>query len=212
MLGGDALGMELDAMDGQLAVAEAHHARSVETGRLAGGVDHEAVGNVLYHERVVARRGIGRGQSGKDTGAVMGEIARLAVHQPATHDRAAEMLADRLVAEAYAEQRLFRLCAGRHEVEADPRLIGCAGAGRDEVSRRVLGQRLFGGDGVVTHHFHLSPQFHQVMDQVEGEAVVIVDDEDGSVCGHCFGQWLSRTQLSSKQSFSPRESASIRSC
>ena len=41
----------------------------------------------------------------------------------------AEVLADRLVAEAHAEQRLGGIGAGRHEVETDSRLIRRARTG-----------------------------------------------------------------------------------
>jgi hypothetical protein len=61
----------------------------------------------------------------------------LAVHQPAAHHLAAEILSDRLVAEAHAEQRLARIRAGADEIEADPRLVGRAGAGRQEKRLRA---------------------------------------------------------------------------
>src|SRR4029079_10499559 len=35
-----------------------------------------------------------------------------------------------------------------------------------------------GGDRIVAHDVDLGAQLHQVMDQVEGEAVVVVDDQD----------------------------------
>ena len=104
MLGGDALGVELDAVDGECAVAEAHHRGAVEPRRLAGGVDRQRIGNVLDHQRVVARGGKGAGQAGEDTRAVMLDGGGLAVHQPAACDGAAEMLPDRLMAKANSEQ------------------------------------------------------------------------------------------------------------
>jgi len=100
------------------------------------------------------------------------------VHQPAAHDLAAEVLADRLVAEAHAEQRAFLGGAGGDQVEADTRLVRRAGAGRDQEALRTAGEGFGRGQRIVAHHFHLGAQFHDVMDQVPGEAVVIVDDED----------------------------------
>jgi len=184
MLGRDAFGMELDAMDGQAFVAEAHHARPVETGRFAGGVDHQAVGNILYHQRVIAGGGIGRGQVCENAAAVMGQIARLAVHQPAANHLAAEMLPDRLMAEADTQKRLSGGSAGGDEIEAHTRFIRRAGAGRYQIARRILGDGFFGSDGIVAHDLHLRAQFHEIMDEVEGEAVVIVDDEDRAVGSH----------------------------
>src|SRR3546814_11726020 len=63
--------------------------------------------------------------------------------------RAAEMLADRLMAEADAEQRPIGIGAGGDAVEADPRLIGGAGAGRDEDGVGAGRQRLGRGTRVV---------------------------------------------------------------
>src|SRR3546814_10132098 len=57
VLGRDAFGMELDAVDRQLGVAETHH-RAV----VARRVDHEPLGNVDHLEAVVARRLKGRGE------------------------------------------------------------------------------------------------------------------------------------------------------
>ena len=44
----------------------------------------------------------------------MANLAGLAVHQPAAHHFAAEVLADRLVAEAHAQKRLSGIGAGGH--------------------------------------------------------------------------------------------------
>ena len=52
------------------------------------------------------------------------------MHQAAAHDMPAEMLTDRLMAEAHAEQRLAGLRTGGDEIETDARLIGGAGPGR----------------------------------------------------------------------------------
>ena len=68
--------------------------------------------------------------------------------------------------------------AGGDQIEADPRLVGRARAGRDEEASRAACQRLPGGQRIVARDLNLGAQLHQVMDQVEGEAVVIVDDQD----------------------------------
>src|SRR3546814_7612269 len=82
------------------------------------------------------------------------------------------------MAQAYAQQRRARIGAGGDQIEADPRLIGGARAGRQQESLRAGGERLPGGDGVVADDVHLRAQFHEIMDEVPGEAVIIVDDED----------------------------------
>src|SRR3546814_14962599 len=90
--------------------------------------------------------------------------------------RAAEMLADRLMAEADAEQRPIGIGAGGDDVEADPRLIGGAGAGRDEDGVGAGRQRLGRGQRVVALDAHLRPQLDPIMDEVEGATVGIVDE------------------------------------
>src|SRR3546814_12292880 len=66
VLGRDAFGMELDAVDRQLGVAETHH-RAV----VARRVDHEPLGNVDHLEAVVARRLNGRGEPRVDRKGVV---------------------------------------------------------------------------------------------------------------------------------------------
>ena len=82
------------------------------------------------------------------------------------------------MAEAHTEQRLSGVCTCCHQIKADAGFIGRAGARRYEITCVTCQQSFIGSDGIVTHDFDLSPQFHQVMDQVEGKAVVIVDYED----------------------------------
>jgi len=52
------------------------------------------------------------------------------VHQAAAHHAPAEMLPDGLMAETDAEERQARIGTGGDEVEADPRFVRRAGAGR----------------------------------------------------------------------------------
>ncbi len=92
---------------------------------------------------------------------------RLAMRQPATHHRSAEMLADRLMAEADAEQRLAQIGAGGDGIEADPGLVGRAGAGRDQKGLGIAGDGVARGERVVAHHLHIGAQLHQIMDQVQ---------------------------------------------
>ncbi len=59
-----------------------------------------------------------------------------------------------------------------------PASLGVQGPGEIRKPCALLGERFGRGDRVVAHHLHLGAQLHHVMDQVPGEAVVIVDDED----------------------------------
>ncbi len=72
----DGLGMELDAVGGQLAVLHAHdHAA-------AGGGDAQALGDDgVDDERVVAADHERRGQPGEQPVAVVRDLRRLAVHR-----------------------------------------------------------------------------------------------------------------------------------
>ena len=79
ILGRDALRMELHPVDRQRLVAEAHHAGAVEPGRLAGGVDDQAAGNVLDDQRVIAGRVERAGQSLEQPGAVVVDRTGLAM-------------------------------------------------------------------------------------------------------------------------------------
>ena len=75
--GQDRLRMELHALDGQLAVADAHQHAA------AAGGHHEAVRQPLLgdHERVVAADDEVLRQPGEDARAVVGDRRRLAVHR-----------------------------------------------------------------------------------------------------------------------------------
>src|SRR3546814_18459440 len=81
------------------------------------------------------------------------------------------------MAEAGAEQRAPRVGAGGDEVEADARVIGRAGAGRDEDRVGAGAKGLCRGERVVAFDAHLGAQLDQIVNEVEGEAVIIVDDE-----------------------------------
>jgi hypothetical protein len=101
------------------------------------------------------------------------------VHQfGRAHHAAAEMLADRLVPEADAEQRAPLRRAGGDQIERDAGLVRRAGAGRDQERLRARGQRLGHGDRVVAHDLDRHAQLLEIMDEVPGEAVIIVEDED----------------------------------
>src|SRR3546814_16170072 len=123
-------------------------------------VDHEPLGNVDHLEAVVARRLKGRGEPRVKPAAVVADRRGLAVHQMAALDNAAEMLADRLMAEADAEQRAPRVGAGGDEVDTDASVIGRAGAWRDKERVSDGAKGLCSGERVVAFEAHLGPQ-HQ---------------------------------------------------
>ena len=92
------------------------------------------------------------------------------------HDAAAEGFADGLVAEADAEQgNLAGKLLDRRQRHAG--LRRCARPrGNHQIIRLQagdLGQR----DGVVAEDLDLLPEFAEILDQVVGEAVVVVDHQ-----------------------------------
>src|SRR5215813_12967386 len=115
MLGGDALRVELHAMERPLMMLDAHHEPVIALRR-----DGEAVRQRIApdDERMVARRLKRARQAGEDAGAGMPDGCHLAMHWHwRSHHLAAEDLADRLMAEADAEDR-HRSRLG-DEIEAD---------------------------------------------------------------------------------------------
>ena len=163
-----------------------------------GRVDDQAVGHVGRRSGVIAGRGEGRGQAGEHAGAVMGRSrwsCRASARRAPPGRRNAGRSPDgpgtrraaacRASAQAATRSRLIPASLGVH----GPGEIRIAvGAGRQRVGRR---QR------VVALDPHLGAQLHQVMDQVPGEAVVIVDDQDGGgVTGSAIARARPRATVS----------------
>ena len=172
-VGEDALGVELHALERPLAVAQAHHDAAVRPRRHLEARGH---GLGRDHERVVARGGEDVRQPGEDRLAVVADLGGLAVHElRRAHDLAAERLAEGLVPEADAEERHRRAA---DELEADPRLVGRPRPRRDHDAVRLQGERVLDAHRVVADDLHLRPELAEVLVEVEGERVVVVDEED----------------------------------
>src|SRR3546814_8394018 len=103
MFRGDALGVELYAVDGVLAVREAHDQTVVGLG---SDLQRVREGVAVDQERMVAGRLEPVRQAGEQAAVGMVDAAELAVHRPRrAHDLAAERLPDRLMTETDAEDR-----------------------------------------------------------------------------------------------------------
>jgi hypothetical protein len=92
------------------------------------------------------------------------------------HDMAAEGLADALVSQAHPENRDSAREA-LDQRDRHPGLVGRARPGRDNY---ILGLELgdpVQRDLVIAVHRHLLPQLAQVLHQVVGEGVVVVDHQ-----------------------------------
>ena len=94
----------------------------------------------------------------------------------------AERLGDRLMAEAHAEDRK-PAGRGAHQWQGDAGAIGVAWPWRehDRVGRQ--GDRVLNSQGVVAIDRSLCAKLAQIVDDVPGEAVVIVDDEQHGAPG-----------------------------
>src|SRR6185503_6446228 len=118
------------------------------------------------------------GNPGKHAFAVVPNARDLAVHNASgPHHSTAECLADRLVAEAHPEDRDIRAESG-NRTERNARFAGRAGAGRDDNTRGPEPGHGIQFDFVVAYHLDLRAQFGQVLHQVEGKRIVVVDHKE----------------------------------
>src|SRR5215475_13192668 len=113
---GDALGMELHAVDWQRLVTQAHDdvaglGRDFELGWQSAALDDQ---------RVIARGPEGRGDILEHALALVLHLGELAVHgQWGAHDLAAEHLADRLMTQAHAQNGRLRPGRGPDQIHAN---------------------------------------------------------------------------------------------
>src|SRR2546422_10508837 len=102
----------------------------------------------------------------------------LPVHQPVgANHLAAEDLADALVPQA-DPQDWDLTGEPLDDGAADPGVGRAAGSWRDHDRRRFLPHGLLDRDLVVPDHFGRVAQLTQILDEVPGEGVVVVDHED----------------------------------
>ena len=177
-----AFGMKLDAFDGQRTMAQAHeNGCAAGVGRVRGGQEFVRQRGFIDDERVVAGAGERGGQSGEDAMAVVGDRAGFAVHEfGCTDDLAAEGGSDGLMTEADAENGRFARHAldERHE---DAGFLRRAGAGRKQDSFGMERLDLVDGKLVVAANDHLRAEFTEVLNEVVGEGIVVVENEDHAV-------------------------------
>ena len=91
---------------------------------------------------------------------------------------------DGLVAEADSEQWPSLIDAGGGKSDRNAGRFGRAWPRRDQQSIKVAGQCLADGDGIVALDPQVGAQPLQIVDEREGEAVEIVDNQD-SGAGQC---------------------------
>src|SRR4051794_39383994 len=171
--GEDRLRMELNPLGGQLAVTHTHHDVAV------GGGELEHAGQVgVRDQRVVAARDQRVGEPLVDGAAVVLHLRVLAVDRVAADDLPSERFHHRLVPEADAEDWRARFGEGANRIDRDARLLRRTWARRNDepigLQPNELGDRRL----VIADDAHLSAPLPQVLDEVVGEGVVVVDHED----------------------------------
>ena len=174
VLGGDAFRMELHPVHRQARMREPHH-QAVIRFRVDEEIARHA--RALDHQRMIARGAERPVDAAKHARACVLDLEHLAVLRRGAHDLATKRLADGLMAEANAEDRNARRRLG-DEFEADAGFVRRARAGRQHDRFRLGGDDLFGGNFVVAMHDDVRSEPAQVMEQVEGETVVVVDQND----------------------------------
>ena len=121
---------------------------------------------------------MGSGQAVKDGFVVVRDGAGLAVHQVrSAHHVAAKGRADGLMSQADAEHRHL---AGEvaNQIDADAGILRRAGTGRNHDALRLHGLDLSDRDLIVAAHLDLRAEFPEILHQVVGEGIVVVENED----------------------------------
>src|SRR6185437_16413071 len=117
-------------------------------------------------------------QAGEYAGTLVLDARRLAVHHAlGAHHSTTICLADGLMSEADAEGG-NRTSPAADRGDRDACLRRCAGPRRDDDGRRRQRADLVDRDGIVAPYHRLRPELTEVLDEVVGEGIVVVDDED----------------------------------
>src|SRR5271166_4605855 len=175
MLAGDALRVELDSVGGALVMGDRHDEAVV-----GFGADFECGrgGSALDDERVIAGGLKGFVQAVKKPACIVRDARNLAVHrQRRSHHVAAKSLTDGLVAEADAEDR-GRLAGGANKIETDTRLVRRAWPRREDDRVGRVREGFLHADFIVSPHCNVRAKLAEIVDEVEREAVIVVDQRD----------------------------------
>src|SRR5712692_9418732 len=175
MLGEQRLRVELHPFDRQAAVAQAH-----DLAVLGFSAHHKTIRQriALHHQRVVARRHKTIRYFPEYPVLVVTDARGLAVHHlPRAHHFPAESLPDRLVSQADAEDRHPAGEAG-DELEAHPGLVRRAWTGGDDDVRRLYCLYLLNRNFIISENRDLGAELAQVLHQVVGERIVVVEHHD----------------------------------
>ncbi len=174
--------MKLHAFDGILLVTQSHDGlRAVGFSR--PGADFEFGRQAFFFddERVIPRRRERQLQVFEDSSSVMGNLAGFAVHQVRrAHDLAPERSAQSLMPQADPQDRQLTGEVAE-QIHTDAGFLRGAGSGRYDDPLRVKGFDLADRDLVVAADDNLSAQFAQILHEIVGKRVVVVEDENHGV-------------------------------
>ena len=175
MLGHNRFGVELQAINGIFFVFETHDNAVVSPGRR-----FELVGQIVatHDERVVAGGHEVLWHASKQALLVVVDSRAFAVHDNlGALDDAPKGLPDGLMPEAHAEGGNFETQLF-DDGDTNARLAGGTRPRRHHNPFGLEGSGFFDGDLVVTFDQYLGAQFAQILHQVVGKGVVVVDEQN----------------------------------
>ncbi len=182
--------MKLDSLDGEFAMTQTHD-DGVTVAVHGAGADLKFFRERLFGDGqgMITGGGHGRLDAAEDGASVMFNFAGFPVHEVRSANYvAAKCSTNSLVSETNAENRSLS-----GEVENDRNALACllrsAGAGGDQDAVWTQGFYLFGTDLIVSTHFNVGTEFTEVLDQVVGERVVVVQNKDAE-SSLVAGRWL----------------------
>src|SRR5579863_912165 len=127
---------------------------------------------------MIAHRREGIRKAGEDCTAVVNHRRGLAMHQAAgANDLRAEGVAQTLMTQADAEDRK-RAGKFAQQSDRDSGLGGSAGPGRDDYGVRLQVAHGGNGDRIIAMDGHTGAEFAEILNEVVGEGVVIIDHDE----------------------------------
>src|SRR3569623_231804 len=183
VLSEDRLRMNLHPLHRVVAMAHAHDLVTLAAFVLRPRGHFQAMRQrgLLDDERMITRRleRIGQPLDNPRIGMVDGR--GLAVHHlTRVHYSAAEGLTDTLVAETHAKQRKYSGIPA-DDVERHARLVGRTWARRDHDMVGSEAPDLLDADLIIAVHAHIGAELAQILHQVVGERIIIVDHQQHDI-------------------------------
>jgi hypothetical protein len=167
--------VELHTLDFVAAVTEAHDDAVVSFG---GDGELAGQGFSFNDERVVARGGQRVGKFEEDVSAVVMDLAGFAVKElGGANDFSAEGRANGLMTEANSKDGKFP-CQALDELHRDTCILRGARAGRNHDAFRLAARDLLDSDSVIAMDFDIAAEFAEVLREVVGERIVVVQKQN----------------------------------